>query len=150
MGRESGSRALQIIHLATKQTRTIPGSEGLFSPRWSPDGRWIAALTLDQKSLMLFDVAHQQWTRLAATSAADPVWTADSQAIYIHAFLAEEQPILRVAVPDGATRRVTDLTQFHTRETVNYFFGGLTPANEPLVEPRIGTGDLYSFDLATK
>lgn len=30
---------------------------------------------------------------------------------------------------------------------VNYFFGGMTPANEPLVEPRIGTGDLYTLDL---
>ncbi len=150
MGRESGSRALQILDLQTRQTRVVPGSEGLFSPRWSPDGRWIAALTLDQKSLMLFDVARQQWKQLAATSAADPVWTADSKAIYVHAFLAEGQPLLRVGVPDGGIHAVADLTHFHAREIANYFFGGLTPANEPLVKPRVGTGDLYTLDLAEK
>jgi hypothetical protein len=52
-----------------------------------------------------------------------------------------------VSVPDGAVHVVADLGDFHNLETVNYFFGGLTPANEPLVEPGIGTGNLYTLDL---
>ncbi len=148
MGKESGPRNLQILDLVTHQTEIIPNSEGLFSPRWSPDGAWIVALSLDQKTLMLYDVQLRKWRQLAATSAADPVWSSDSKAIYVHAFLADREPILKVSVPDGIIQIVADLGNFHDKEAVNYFFGGLTPANEPLVQPRIGTGNLYTLDLA--
>jgi hypothetical protein len=35
---------------------------GLFSPRWSPDGRYIAAITFADLKLVLFDFANQKWT----------------------------------------------------------------------------------------
>jgi Tol biopolymer transport system component/DNA-binding winged helix-turn-helix (wHTH) protein len=147
MGKESGSHSIEIVNLGSKRTETVPDSEGLFSPRWSPDGRWIAALSLNQKSLMLYDVAQRRWKELASTSAADPIWSGDSRFIYVHAFQANKEPILKVSVPDGAVHVVADLGDFHNLETVNYFFGGLTPANEPLVQPRIGAGNLYTLDL---
>ena len=147
MGKEAGPRNLQIVNLSTHQTETIPDSEGLFSPRWSPDGRWIVALSLDQKRLMLFNTTQRRWQQLVSTSAADPVWSKDSKAVYVHAFLADGEPILRVSVPDGSMRTVADLTNFHDRGAANYFFSGLTLADAPLVRPRIGTGDLYSLDL---
>ncbi len=147
MGKESGPRTLQIMDLVTHQTEEIPKSEGLFSPRWSPDGEWIAALTLDQRSLMLYNVAQQRWRLLAATSAADPVWSADSKELYVHAFQADREPMLKIHVPDGAVKVVADLGDLRDRETANYFFGGLTPADEPMVQPRVGTGNLYSLEL---
>ena len=148
MGKESGSRTLQILDLSTHRVEEILDSANLFSPRWSPDGRWIAALTLDQKSLMLYDVAGRHWQRLASTGAADPVWSADSKAIYLHALLADHEPIVRIEVPSGATRTVADLGDFHSGKVANYFFGGVTPEGEPLVQPRIGTGNLYTLDLS--
>ncbi len=150
MGKESGSHTIQIVDLATRKTEIVPGSEGMFSPRWSPDGRWIAALSLNQKSLMLFDVAEQRWKELAKTSAADPSWSADSKSVYVHAFLEDKQPILRVGVPNGDVHVVTDLSGFHDRATVNYFFGGLTLKNDLLVQPRIGTGDLFTLNLKVR
>lgn len=150
MGKESGPRNLQILNLTTHQTEVVPNSEGLFSPRWSPDGAWLVALSLDQKTLMLFDTRLNTWKVLASTSAADPVWSSDSKAVYIHAFLADGEPILRVSVPDGIVRTIADLSNFHNKQAANYFFGGLTPGNEPLVQPRVGTGNLYSLDLSQK
>ena len=147
MGKESGSRTLQIINLSTHQVQELSGSGDLFSPRWSPDGQWIVALTLDQKTMMLYDVAHRHWQRLASTSAADPVWSSDSKAVYVHAFLADREPILRVEVPSGAMHAVADLGNFPDGEAANYFFGGVTPRGEPLVQPRVGTGNLYALDL---
>jgi len=149
MGKESGSHSIQIVDLATKRTEIVPGSEGLFSPRWSPDGRWIAALSLNQKSLMLYDVTQQKWKELASTSAADPIWGVDSKSVYVHAFLDDKQPILKVSVPDGSIHIVADLSGLNSA-AVNYFFGGLTPMNEPLVEPRIGTGSVYTLDLKAR
>ncbi len=147
MGKESGSRTLSLINLSNHKLEELPDSQGLFSPRWSPDGQWIAALTLDQKTIMLYDVVRKRWKRLAATSVADPVWSADSKAVYIHAFLADREPILRVEVPSGMVQTVADLGNFRDGEAANYFFGGVTPRGEPLVQPRVGTGNLYSLDL---
>ena len=93
----------------------VPGSEGLFSPRWSPDGRYIAAISLDQRRLMLYDVAARTWRLLAETSVADPVWSSDSKAIYIHAFMSPTQPIYRVDVPSGQLQQVADLASFRYR-----------------------------------
>ena len=148
MGMESGPRNLQILNLATHQTQLVPGSDGLFSPRWSPDGRYIAALSLDQRRLMLYDTAAGKWSTLATTSVADPVWSSDSKAIYIHAFMAETQPIYRVSVPDGRLDEIANLSSFRAGDTADYFFVGVTPQNVPLVRARTSTGNLYSLDLS--
>ena len=147
MGKDSESHTIAVFDLATQQTEVLPLSKGLFSPRWSPDGKWIAALTLDQKQVMLFDVAASSWTELARTSAADPVWGSDSKALFVHAFLAEKQPVLRISVPGGSVQAVASTDDFHAGTPANYFFGGLTPDNHPLVQPRVGTGNLYVLDL---
>jgi Tol biopolymer transport system component/DNA-binding winged helix-turn-helix (wHTH) protein len=150
MGKESGTRAIQILDLRTHAITPVPNSEGLFSPRWSPDGRYIAAISLDQRRLMLFDVANRTWRLLAETSVADPVWSADSKAIYIHAFMSITQPIYRVGVPGGQLQRVADLASFRSGEAADYFFCGITPDNIPLVRARSSTGNLYSLDLDGK
>ena len=142
----SGRRA-RLIQLTNREK--IAHFADLFSPRWSPDGRWIVELTLDQKVILLYDVARRHWQRLASTSAADPVWSSNSKAIYVHAFRADREPILRVDVPSGAMRTVADLANFHSGEVANYFFGGTTLRGEPLVQPRVGTGNLYTLDLAS-
>ncbi len=147
MGMESGPRNLQILDLATHQATVIPGSDGLFSPRWSPDGRFIAALSLDQRRLMIYNVATHAWSTLATTSVADPVWSADSKAIYFHAFMADTQPIDRISVPDGHLDKVADLSAFRAGDTADYFFVGITPDNLPLVRARTSTGNLYSLDF---
>ncbi|MCU1226795.1 MAG: transcriptional regulator, CadC [Edaphobacter sp.] len=147
MGKESGTRAIQILDLRTHAITPIPDSEGLFSPRWSPDGRSIAAISLDQRRLMLFDVATRKWRLLAETSVADPVWSADSKAIYIHAFMSITQPIYRVDVRSGQLQQVADLASFRSGEAADYFFCGITPDNIPLVRARSSTGNLYSLDL---
>src|SRR5262245_259877 len=38
------SKTIRLLDLSTRQVSILPGSEGLYSPRWSPDGRYIAAI----------------------------------------------------------------------------------------------------------
>src|ERR1700758_1909455 len=56
---------IRILDLTTRQVSNLAGSQGLFSPRWSPDGRYLAALAVDTNSLHLFDFQTEKWTGLA-------------------------------------------------------------------------------------
>jgi hypothetical protein len=51
-----------MLTLETGQVTIVPGSQELFSPRWSPDGRFIAALSFDSQRMVLFEFATAEWT----------------------------------------------------------------------------------------
>ncbi len=148
MGQETEPDSLEILSLASTKISEIPQSKGLFSPRWSPDGRFIAALTLDQQKVMLYDVGAQTWKTLAITSAADPVWASDSKSLYVHAYMAENKPILHISVPDGRTEAVASLKNLPTGSTTQYYFSGLGTDNAPLVRAETAAGNFYTMDLA--
>ncbi len=57
-------RALRIFDLDRRESSMIPGSDGLYSPRWSPDGRYIAALTSGDVMVKVFDMTTQNWSSL--------------------------------------------------------------------------------------
>ena len=54
--------SLQLLDLNSKQVSIIPGSQGLYSPRWSPDGRYLAALTTAQTKIVIFDFNRKIWS----------------------------------------------------------------------------------------
>jgi Tol biopolymer transport system component/DNA-binding winged helix-turn-helix (wHTH) protein len=147
MAEPSATKSIHVLDLRTQKMQTLPGSQGLFSPRWSPDGRYIAATTLDQHKLFLFDRSTQKWTVLATRSVADPAWSHDGQFIYFQAFLEEGQPIYRVSVPDGQMQQITELGHLHSPDIVDYAFAGLTPDGSVLVRARMWTGNIYSMNL---
>lgn len=146
MGNEGAPRSIEILDLKSGQITPMPDSANLFSPRWSPDGRYIAALSLDQHQLLLFDTATRHWRTIAQTTAADPVWAANSSALYFHASLAELQPIYRISLPEGRLEQVGNLSSF-TNHPTDYFFSGLDPHDAPIVRSRTATGDLYTLNL---
>jgi Tol biopolymer transport system component/DNA-binding winged helix-turn-helix (wHTH) protein len=150
MGQGNTLRSIEILELSSGRISELPHSEGLFSPRWSPDGHYIAALTLDQQKVMLYDVAAQTWKTLAVTSAADPVWAPDGKAIFIHAYMAPMAPICRISVPDGRIEEVASLKNLPVGTTARYFFSGIAPDNSPLVHAETDSSNLYTIDLGAK
>jgi Tol biopolymer transport system component len=60
----SGETAdIRLADLNISQVTVLPGSKGLFSPAWSPDGRHIAAVTIEgSKKLWLYDVRAKKWS----------------------------------------------------------------------------------------
>jgi len=147
MGKESAARTLQILHLQSGQIEPVPDSDGLFSPRWSPDGRYIAALSLDQRQVRLLTLATHLWSTLAVPSGADPIWQSDSRSLFVHASLDPSQPIERISIPDGRVDTVIRLAESPQNDAVDYVFGGLTLDNQPLIRTRVFTGNVYSLDL---
>jgi hypothetical protein len=68
--------------LKTRQISVFPGSEGLYSPRWSPDGRFIAALRVGSETLQILDVRTKKWTELAKIVVGFPMRSGDSKYVY--------------------------------------------------------------------
>jgi serine/threonine protein kinase/Tol biopolymer transport system component len=139
---------IQVLDLKTNQTSTLPGSKGLFSPRWSPDGRYLAALPFESRSLMLFDFATQKWQEIAKISLGFPNWSKNSDYMF---FLHEENDpaVMRVRISDHKVERVADLKNFRQAG----FFGiwlGIAPDDSLLLLRDTGTQEIYSLDWETQ
>jgi Tol biopolymer transport system component len=83
-GIDLGELEIQILDLSTQQSSLVPGSRGMFSPRWSPGGRYLVALASHSKKLMLFNLSTRQWSEWLRTedgAIGYPVWTRDSKSI---------------------------------------------------------------------
>jgi dipeptidyl aminopeptidase/acylaminoacyl peptidase len=97
--------------------RLSPGDGNDVSPRYSPDGRWIAWLSqerpgfeADRVVLMLHDRRSGENRALTAgldRSVNSFEWSPDSRSIFFNAQEEVHVRVYRMAVRDGATRAVT-------------------------------------------
>jgi Tol biopolymer transport system component/DNA-binding winged helix-turn-helix (wHTH) protein len=140
-------KAIYLLNLHTRQVSEIPGSIGLFSPRLSPDGRYIAAIRLDQKALLLFDRSKQQWTTLTTHGVGDPTWSHDGRSLFFKDFLEEGKPIYRISVPAGEAKQVATISSLLPVTATDYRLIGLAPGDLPVVSAHTSTVNLYSVDL---
>lgn len=143
MAEDSTPKAIQMVNLSTRQVWIVPGSEGLFSPRWSPDGRYLVAMPLDQRKLMLFDTASQKWSELAKGSFNNPVWSKDAKSLYYQSY-DEGSPILRIQVAGGRVEKIVDFRDLQPGATVGYW--GIAGQDAPIVSLHFLTADIYSVD----
>lgn len=105
--------AIFRLNLNTRQISKLPGSDGLYSPRWSADGHYIAALTTKKANLMLYDFDSGMWTQLAEGYFGFNNWSRDSRYVYA---LHEREPqpshgseIVRIHVADHKMEHILDL-----------------------------------------
>jgi Tol biopolymer transport system component/DNA-binding winged helix-turn-helix (wHTH) protein len=140
-------KTIYLLNLQTRKVTEIPGSTGLFSPRLSPDGRYIAAIRLDQKALMLFDRAQERWTILTTHGVGDPAWSHDGRSLYFQDFLEKGKPIYRIDVPSGQPKPVATIDNLLPIAATDYRLIGLAPGDLPVVSVHTSTVNLYSVDL---
>jgi eukaryotic-like serine/threonine-protein kinase len=139
---DAGS-AIYIADLNTHQVSVVPGSQGLYSPRWSPNGEYLAAFPQDESELHLFSFGTGKWTVFATGLVAWPNFSKDSQYVYL---LSGSSAVIRVHVTDGKTEPVASLKNF---VYTGYFGDGslaLTPDDSLLLMRDAGTSDVYALD----
>ena len=146
-GATNPDSVIHVLDLKTNQVSILPGSKGLFSPRWSPDGRYLAAMPFDSRALMLFDFATQQWSEIAKISLGFPNWSKNSDYVY---FLHEENDpaVMRVRIGDHKVERVADLKNFRQTGFFSIWLG-LAPDDSPLLLRDTGTQEIYALDWQT-
>jgi eukaryotic-like serine/threonine-protein kinase len=144
-----GKRVLRILNLDTRQATTIPGSDGLFSPRWSPDGRYVAAASWDGNHLKIFDFKTQQWSELPHEGTPDsPEWSADGQYIYFRRVVGD-LGLFRIRIHGGTAEKIADLKDFHDAGWLGRYMG-LDPTDAPLLLRDVGSSDIYALTLEQK
>lgn len=136
--------AIKILNIATDEVSLLPGSEKMFSPRWSPDGRYLAAMTSDSSHLMLFDFQTKTWKEIAKGTLSWPNWSRDGKYIYMKD-LTGKGAVERVSVPDGKVEKITDFDGL-----VFTGVGGgsvsVGPDGSALLLRDRGTQDVYALD----
>jgi eukaryotic-like serine/threonine-protein kinase len=140
--------SVRLLDVNTHQLSTLPDSKGLYSPRWSPDGRFIAAMNFDSRILMLFDFQNQKWQELARVTMGFPNWSKNSDYLY---FLHEEDhpSVMRVHISDHKVETVADLKHFRQAGYWSVWLG-MAPDDSPLLLRDTGTQEVYALDWHTK
>jgi eukaryotic-like serine/threonine-protein kinase len=138
---------IQIVSLQTGQVTPIPGSEGLFSPRCSPDGRYIAALSSDSTKLMLYNFADKNWRTLATSKFAYENWSHDGNYLYAEDYSDKIDDMVRIHVADGKVERLFSLTDVPRGFDPWEFWVGLTPDDSVLLMRDRSTQEIYSMDV---
>jgi Tol biopolymer transport system component len=135
-----GAVAIQIVNVKTRQVTILPGSDGLFSPHWSPDGRYLlsVAATEPGDTLKLFDFDKRTWQALTDIPAAYPNWSADGQYVhFINPYVAVPQ-LYRFRAPDGKIERIAALDPQQLGWTIVGKWTGLAGDDSPPVLPILG------------
>ena len=149
-GSDAPGGEIHLFDLKTHQISSLPGSKNLFSPRWSPDGKYIVALTPDPEAkLMLYDVKAQKWSDLGVPQAGFIEWSRDSQSVY---YSSSPPPpavtgIYRVRMADHKVGLVVSTRELRTAGGVFTSWYGLAPDDSPLAVRDSGSQEIYALDV---
>jgi serine/threonine protein kinase/Tol biopolymer transport system component len=138
--------SIQVLNLRTHAVTELPGSKGIFSARWSPDGRYVAALTSQDNKLMLFDFKTQKWEKLSGSGAGFPNWSKDSGSVFF--VVTGPAAFYRVEIGTRKTEEVARLGNAHPTPGVpGWAWYGVMPDGSPLIARQVGTQEIYALDV---
>ncbi len=136
-----------LVDLETGRVRTLPDSEKFRTARWSPDGKYIAAMQRDNRGVQLFDLKEHRWQKLAEDMSGDDIsWSKDSQALYFSCIFHEHPSIDKVRISDHSRSTVVDLKplQKMAGQLISWF--GLAPDESPIVFHLYTSTEVYALN----
>ena len=150
-GFASDQALIELFDVKSRQISQLPGSQGFFGPRWSPDGRYIVALAQDGNKLVLCDVRDHRWRPLDVKmdSFGYLAWSHDSAYVYFDTILRSDSGYYRLRISDAKLEKLADLSKI---KGFPIQFGpgtwtGLGPGDGIMLSRDISTQEIYAFDL---
>ncbi len=154
LGNDASSR-IGLLNLETRQISELPGSQKICCPRWSPDGRYIIAISvIGYDELMLYDFKTEKWRKVNIN--AKPIgfgylaWSRDSAYAYLDMETDSGKGYFRLRISDLKLERLVDLKalrQFPDLFAPGESWSGLGPRDTPLFVRDNSTQEIYALDL---
>jgi eukaryotic-like serine/threonine-protein kinase len=140
---------VMILDLKTHALTEVAGSSDVCCPRWSPDGRWVIALSGDNLKLLLFDMSTQKWRQLADKMGVIGymTWSQDSKWVGFDTSSAGDSGFFRMSIPDGKITRVLNLDKIRRFFPLFGEWSGLAPDGSPLLVRDISNQEVYALDV---
>ncbi|MGD0580363.1 MAG: winged helix-turn-helix domain-containing protein [Bryobacteraceae bacterium] len=137
-------RHVSIVNLETGAVEAVPGSENLFAARWSPDGKWLVALSCDKMWPYVYSFATQKWGLLQPSHTGFDDWSRDSRSVYFTEPVPEAR-LVRIEVATGKLEEVHKLSEFPITgvRAAGAFW---TPDKEPVVLKDLSSSQIYRIE----
>ncbi len=147
--RKNETEGIHLINLRTHEVSQLPGSTNkMWFPLWSPDGRYVVALSVHEHKLLLFEEKTRTWSRLSEFAVGRPCWSSDGKFVYFDSTFKGSAGFYRIRIADHKLERVADLGGLE-RLTEGGFgsWTGIAPDDSPLALKDISSREIYAFDL---
>jgi len=147
--KDGEGRGIYALDLSTKELSAVPESKELWSPRVSPDGRYIAAMTRSESKMMLFDTATKKWDAIANLYSGYPSWSQDGRFLYFQDWnngAGLPSRIVRLRISDRKLETVLDLKRVDRLPIASLMgWTGLAPDGSVLLARNISAQEIYSL-----
>jgi DNA-binding winged helix-turn-helix (wHTH) protein/Tol biopolymer transport system component len=150
-GNEPSHMSLYRLDLGTGQSQKLRGTEGLFYPRWSPDGKRLIALGAAANLLFLVDLKTGKRTQMSLHHADYPVWSPDSQYVYFNTMINDNLALFRANL---GNRKEEEVANVHFRTITGHGAisglapGAVAPDGSPIVQRSGNHRDVYALSLS--
>jgi dipeptidyl aminopeptidase/acylaminoacyl peptidase len=143
--RRNDSTSLYIVDVGSgKLDHQGSGSDGLFSPRWSPDGKYIAALSADASRLLIYN-PQTGWRPVVENAKLGyPTWSADGHVLYVLDETGFGNVIRRIRIPALKIETAADLAGYQQPRTIFGSWIGID-GNSPLFVKDMSTRMIGAF-----
>jgi eukaryotic-like serine/threonine-protein kinase len=147
--------SIHRLDLKTGELTTLPGSDGYWAPKLSPDGGYLAAISKTGR-LALFSFKTQKWTELTQAPAIaipcvecinPPNWSHDSRYVYYVSKETAEDAFYRFDLKTQHAERVAGLGSVKRPRSQSFGgWTGLAPDDTPLALRDISSYEIYALD----
>jgi Tol biopolymer transport system component len=144
----NGDSVIRTVDLTTHAVAVIPGSQNLFSPRWSPDGRYLAAMNAQSTKLLLYDFKTQKWSDWTSELIGFPNWSRDGTYLYYDSPFTDHPTFRKIKVGETRSELVANLKGMVSYAAPPAFgWSGLAPDGSPLFSRNLSTDEIYALDV---
>ena len=143
------SAKIMVLDLKTRALNQVAGSQGICCPRWSPDGRYVAAISGDNQKLLLLDLTTQEWRQQWSDKMGTVgylTWSPDSKYLGFDTSFTADPGFFRVRVGDGQIERVVSLSKIRRSLSQWGEWSGMAPDGSPIVVRDISSQEIYALD----
>jgi Tol biopolymer transport system component len=140
--------SIQLLNLENHTVTPLPGSGGMCCPRWSPDGRYLAAEKDSFDQMLIYDFSVEKW-RVVVKGIGTLgyfAFTRDSKSLVFDTQEVQDPYIYRLRIADFTFAPIVSL-----KEAIRFYgplgaWSGLAPDGSPLFVRDISNQEIYALD----